>query len=149
MALALSPHLNYDDVLDKGIRDNKVETGISETARNLKEEFDTTEAHYEKPITRTTLRTRFYNLAATWEHETMHLSDIHKKSLHPAYQEIIGMGEDALPFIFEEFKKATRDWFWALNAITGIDPIPKDVRGDKEAMARIWLEWGRTHGYVR
>lgn len=43
--------------------------------------------------------------------------------MHPAYQQIIGMGEKALPLILRDLRdRPTGHWFWALNAITGEEP---------------------------
>ena len=42
--------------------------------------------------------------------------------MHPAYQQIIGMGADAVPFILLEMEEHGGYWFWALSAITGQNP---------------------------
>jgi hypothetical protein len=69
--------------------------------------------------------------------------------MHPAYQRIIGMGRDALPFILEEFSKGELDdWFWAFYAITGENPITEEMAGDMDKMAEAWLQWGRDAGYL-
>jgi hypothetical protein len=91
--------------------------------------------------------TRFHQLAEQWRIETAHLSNIRKKALHPAYQEIIGMGEAAVPLILEEMKRNPGQWFWALHAITRADPIAEESRGKLREMTEAWLEWGRNHGY--
>jgi hypothetical protein len=88
----------------------------------------------------------FRSLADQWYRETGMLSMMQKKALHPAYQRIIGMGKDALPFIFQELKQRGGHWIWALTAITGEDPAEPD-HSLKEAVAA-WLEWGRRHGYA-
>ena len=72
-----------------------------------------------------------------------------KKAVHPAYQGIIGLGDAALPCILEELKKEPRDWFWALSAITGENPIPESSAGKVEEMAEAWLRWGREQGYTK
>src|ERR1700733_8715969 len=51
------------------------------------------------------LEKEFNELAAQWYQETRKLSLANQIVLHPAYQKIIGMGRDALPFIFRELKK--------------------------------------------
>src|ERR1700761_839538 len=56
----------------------------------------------------------FKALAAEWKSETWHLSSIRSTISHPAYLKIIGMGKDALPFIFEDMRKEKSLWFWAL-----------------------------------
>lgn len=67
--------------------------------------------------------------------------------MHPAYQTIIGMGPDAVPFLLRELEMNPDAWFWALRSITEADPVPLNVRGDVLAMARAWLAWGRNQGY--
>jgi hypothetical protein len=57
------------------------------------------------------------------------------------YQQIIGMGEKALPFIYYELTTEPDHWFWALRAITCDDPVPDEHRGDIAAMTVDWLSW--------
>ena len=66
---------------------------------------------------------------------------------HPAYQQIVGMGDKAIPLILRELEQAPDHWFWALKAITGVNPVPREERADIKAMAKHWLEWGREEGY--
>ena len=82
-----------------------------------------------------------------WKAETFFHSSISKKTQHPDYQRIIGMGPAVVPLILHWLKHEPDFWFDALVAITGEQPIPPQRAGDVEAMARDWLEWGRTHGY--
>jgi hypothetical protein len=57
------------------------------------------------------------------------------------------MGREAVPYILEEFRKGRLDnWFWALYAITGENPITEEIAGDIEKMAEAWLQWGRKTG---
>ena len=67
--------------------------------------------------------------------------------MHPAYQQIIGMGEYALPLIFQALQREPDHWFWALGAITGENPVPDAHAGDLDAMTSDWLSWGDAHGY--
>jgi hypothetical protein len=89
---------------------------------------------------------KFGLLAERWYQETGMMSLMHQKAFYPAYQRIIGMGKDALPFIFRELKRKHGHWLWALNAITGEDPV-RPGRNFAEAVDD-WLEWGRANGYV-
>ena len=63
---------------------------------------------------------------------------------HPAYQQIIGMGKEAIPLILEELQREEDHWFWALKAITGEDPVPGKDWGKIQAMRAAWLAWGRS-----
>jgi hypothetical protein len=47
-----------------------------------------------------TLEARFRELARQWKEATLLLSSITEMATHPAYQQIIGMGRAALPWIF-------------------------------------------------
>lgn len=89
-------------------------------------------------------RERFNRLAAAWRKDVRFLSDTNEICTHPAYQEIIGMGVLALPFIFAELGREPADWFWALKAITGEDPVLDDHRGDLHLMTKAWLDWADT-----
>ncbi len=91
--------------------------------------------------------TRFEELARRWKRETAHISNAGKKALHPAYQEIIGMGMAAVPLLLAELNREPDDWFWALNAITGASPVPAESRGNVRQMADAWIQWGFSQGY--
>jgi len=69
--------------------------------------------------------------------------------MRPEYQQIIGMGRDAVPLILEELQKEPDHWFWALAATTGEDPVPPEHKGKLSEMTKAWLEWGERHGYVQ
>jgi hypothetical protein len=92
-------------------------------------------------------RASFHTLVERWKRETAHQSNVAKRALHPAYQEIIGMGAAAVPLLLEELGREPDDWFWALHAITGADPVPTAGRGNLHAMVEAWLQWGREKGY--
>jgi putative addiction module component (TIGR02574 family) len=88
-------------------------------------------------------------LAAEWKRTRQRASSsIVKLAMPPAYQRIIGKGPSAIPFILRELQKAPDHWFWALAAMTGEDPVSEDDRGDLEAMAHAWIEWGKKSGYL-
>ncbi len=91
---------------------------------------------------------RFQTLAQQWKKETSHVSNIGKKALHPAYQEIIGMGKAVVPLLLAELSREPDDWFWALHAITGAKPVPAANRGNLNEMAAAWLKWGSDQGYL-
>ncbi len=99
-------------------------------------------------VARTGLRERFTVLRNQWKAETRYLSSITAKSMHPAYQAIVGMGGDAIALILQDLEKQPDHWFWALKAITGEDPVPKEERGSVRAMARAWVAWGHDMGYL-
>ena len=92
---------------------------------------------------------RFYLLKSKWEKDTAFLSSMANIAMHPAYQQIIGMGSIAIPLILSELKQKPGHWFWALNAITGEDPVPPEQRGKIKEMAKVWIEWGTKRGYIK
>jgi len=91
----------------------------------------------------------FARLAENWKAETAHLSSITRAAMHPAYQRIVGMGSSALPLILCELRDRPRQWFWALKAISGEDPVKPEDRGNVPKMREAWLEWGRKRGHIR
>lgn len=90
----------------------------------------------------------FRRLVEWWRNETGLMALIEDKAMHPAYQQIIGMGPDAIPLILREMKSRPGHWFWALNAITREDPIDPEDAGNVRKMTEVWLEWGRERGYI-
>jgi hypothetical protein len=86
-------------------------------------------------------RQRFQDLVRQWKEATLFLSSITDMAMHHAYQQIIGMGRDALPLLFEELRREPDHWFWALQAITGVNPVPIQERGDTTKMTQAWLAW--------
>ena len=67
---------------------------------------------------------------------------------HPAYQKIIGMGQEAIPLILQDLKATKAQWFWALRSIAGESPIRPQDRGDIDAMTDAWLAWGKRRRYI-
>lgn len=90
----------------------------------------------------------FNALAFKWRVETEFASSVNEMAIHPAYQQIIGMGEKVVPVLLRELQRRPDHWFWALKAITRQDPVPDEARGDFDAMVAAWLRWGRTQGYI-
>ena len=90
---------------------------------------------------------KFAFLTKKWKAERGPHSSISRLAMHPAYQQIIGMGSVAVPLILRELESNADHWFWALNAITGADPVPESGRGVMREMVKAWLDWGIEHGY--
>ena len=94
------------------------------------------------------LRRRFENLAAQWKEQTRYVSSTTDIATNGAYQRIIGMGMEAVPLILEDLREKPYHWFWALNAITGEDPVPESMRGRVREMADVWIRWGAEKGLI-
>ncbi|HEB73148.1 MAG TPA: hypothetical protein ENI77_11105 [Nitrospirae bacterium] len=90
----------------------------------------------------------FQELKITWKNDTAHLSSPFDIAMHESYQRIMGMGEKALPLIFEEMTKEPDYWFWALRHITGENPTRIEHRGNMPLMTEDWLSWARSHSYL-
>lgn len=94
---------------------------------------------------------KFQGLVDAWRQQRGAMSSITESATCPAYQGIIGMGELAVPFLIATLKSEGDEvdqWFWALKAITGADPVNDEDRGNYLAMALAWLSWGRLNGYA-
>lgn len=89
---------------------------------------------------------KFQQLRAQWEAECGITSSLTKIVLAPSYQRIIAMGPKAIPFILRQLELEGDDpdwWFWALEMLTGHNPVPDGARGNTVAMAKAWLDWGQ------
>lgn len=118
-------------------------SGVGQESDSIAETINTIHCHFNAPISQALKdpQTKFYELKSRWEEETAVLSSIADISMHPAYQQIIGMGPAALPMIMRELIMAPQHWFWALKAISGEDPVPAEKRGRLADMAQAWLIW--------
>jgi hypothetical protein len=98
-------------------------------------------------------RNLFQDLQSEWRKERNPLSSLAWYNVRNAsYQRIIGMGKAALPFILQELRRELKqgepdDWFPALWAITGDNPVPPGNQGKMQEMAKAWIEWGLRNGY--
>lgn len=96
----------------------------------------------------TELATTFYQLAEQWKTETRGISSTEQLSLHPAYQQIIGMGPNVIPLLLRELENNSGRWFWVLKAISREEPVTPEQRGKTKEMIAAWLNWGREKGYT-
>jgi hypothetical protein len=91
---------------------------------------------------------KFERLARQWREETKTMSSTTDRVLNSAYQDIIGMGEVALIYIFRELANNGGHWFWALRHITHDNPVPPQDAGKIKKMTEAWLRWGQEHHYL-
>lgn len=89
---------------------------------------------------------RFQTLVARWGAGIGPTSSLTEMAMHPAYQEMIGMGQAVVPFLLRELDTEPDHWFWALKSITGVDPVAEADRGHLRRMTEAWLAWGRSQG---
>ena len=95
------------------------------------------------------LAQRFQGLANQWNAATRYRSNTHALRDHPVYQELVALGEPAVPLILMELEREPNVfWFLVLTTITGENPVPPALSGRVEAMAQAWIDWGRQRGYT-
>ncbi|HEY8716757.1 MAG TPA: hypothetical protein VIM00_15340, partial [Candidatus Acidoferrum sp.] len=57
----------------------------------------------------------------------------------------------AIPFIISRLAAEGNNpdhWSWALQALTGVNPVSEDDSGNLVRMARSWLDWAASEGYA-
>jgi hypothetical protein len=57
-----------------------------------------------------------------WKKDTEVHSSIARMIKHPAYQQIIDMGEAVIPLLLAELEREPDFWFAALQKLTGVGP---------------------------
>ena len=90
----------------------------------------------------------FPDLVRRWHQERSISSSLSEITSCAAYREIIGMGRNALPRIFNQIRSEGNDpdhWHTALEAITGENPVSPDMEGDTVAIAQAWLRWAEQN----
>lgn len=97
---------------------------------------------------RTDIRERFEVLATQWREKSQFMSNSAQMAMLKSYQQIIGIGEPAVPLLLEELQREPNQWFWALEAITSQDPVPPADRGQLDRMAAAWIAWGVEQGHL-
>ena len=94
------------------------------------------------------VRERFQRLAAEWKEQSRYLSNTAQMALLKPYQRIIGMGPLVVPLILEELRREPDQWFWALESITEVNPVPPEAMGKVRLMAEAWIRWGEQQGLL-
>lgn len=91
---------------------------------------------------------RFRKLIEIWQSDRPLSSRLSDLVMHPAYQQIIGLGPQAIPLLLREIEQNPDWWFSALHAITGAAPeIPPESKGKLKELSKIWLAWGHKYNY--
>lgn len=91
---------------------------------------------------------KFKRLLTEWREQATFLPSVTAMVMLPSYQEIVGMGKPALPLILNELKEKPSHLFWALRAISGVDPVPPKDRGRVGKMVEAWIKWGRQNKII-
>ncbi|MGK3961482.1 hypothetical protein WMF38_51305 [Sorangium sp. So ce118] len=127
---------------------------LSRNAPNLASLFgaffrweDTSDAPSE-PAAGDADQAEFDRLARAWMEDTQVESSLTRIIRHPAYQQIIAMGERAIRPILRDLEREPRMWGPALHAITGALPVPAADAGKVARVAEAWLAWAKDKGYA-
>jgi hypothetical protein len=147
-ALAVEPGrfvrlLSVESYASEGGRDL---IAIEGKVRDLQNTYQTSAAITDRQLI---VDEAFQILANDWRNATRLQSSLTKMTEHPAYREIIQLGEDVVPILLRELKRRPEPWFTALREITRVDPVSPEQRGDWQAMANAWLQWGRDRRIAR
>jgi hypothetical protein len=73
--------------------------------------------YYKEYVEKVYLKEKFLNLKDDWELRTMFTSSIVDIVEDQSFQQIIAMGEKAIPLIIDEIEAKPRSLVWALNII--------------------------------
>lgn len=92
------------------------------------------------------IQTRFSRLKGEWKEKSWFLSNSAPMAMLRPYERIIGIGPPAVHLILEELRREPDQWFWALEAITGENPVAPEDAGNISAMADAWIRWGARYG---
>jgi hypothetical protein len=92
------------------------------------------------------LEETYHRLAEEWKSETAPLSSIRRKKQHPAYLQLVEIGEAAIPFILADLARKPSHLFWVLRDITNLNPADP-AAGNFRDVIDSWIEWGRDQGY--
>lgn len=101
---------------------------------------------YQPPVRLAQRKREFQRLVNVWREETADNSIVKRRMMHWAYQRIIGIGPEALPWILEELRREPDFWFWALESISHANHAEGCTTFDDAVNA--WLRWGEHEGYI-
>jgi hypothetical protein len=106
-----------------------------------------TEYPLDHPATRedvmkSAARIRFDALNAEWFTETTFQPSVARICMHPAFLDIVSMGETAVPFIIESLRQRPSFLIEALRRIVGSSPETSiGSNGKIQEAAAAWVRW--------
>ncbi len=95
-----------------------------------------------------TFAEKFERIFEQWYAETAAISG-HWVFENPNHQKIIDMGKPAIPLILKKLQEKPCYIFYALEKITGEDPVPKKHATNYGLIKNDWLKWGKQNGYIK
>lgn len=134
--------------LSKIFVEQKPDVAISDDYNYYLIEFKQTLLHTHEPVTRLTFEQIFLSHYRKWINEVRYESSTTRIVMNHNYQQIIGLGPEVVPLIIQQLKEKPNYWFWALETITGENPVSPIQRGNIREMRNAWLEWGRRKDYI-
>ncbi|MEO6613631.1 MAG: hypothetical protein ABIT05_12650 [Chitinophagaceae bacterium] len=124
------------------------EAEIVEINKQASFEFFISTSSYLRDIYQDSLKEYFDSLKLLWLEETKYSSNVFLTTNHPAHLTIVQLGEQVLPLLIEELQNNSNHWFFTLNQITGVTPIPPEHVGDVELMRNDWINWANENNIV-
>lgn len=97
---------------------------------------------YEQPDRISPVERAFQALKRNWNAETQHESSALKLVTNPNYLRIIALGPAVVPVLLRELLREPDHWFWALQILTGENPVSPEDSGHLRKMAKAWTSWG-------
>jgi len=99
---------------------------------------------------KTAARIRFEALNAEWLTETTFQPSVTRICTHPAFLDIVSMGEMAVPFIVESLRQRPSFLIEALRRIVGSPPETAiATNGEVQEAAAAWIQWFDRAQYRR
>jgi hypothetical protein len=92
---------------------------------------------------------RFNGLAMDWLCGMGYSSNPSALTAHPSYKAIIAYGNDAVPFVLAQLRRAPSLLAWTLFDITRENPVKKSEHGDLAKITRAWIKWGRNKKLIK
>ncbi|MBK7764123.1 MAG: hypothetical protein IPI46_12395 [Bacteroidetes bacterium] len=133
--------------VQENLRTNAVSTEAIFVQRNNEESRHSFigQSIFIKEMFKYQVKKKFEIYKSIWQSETMFSSSVSEITNNGAYRSIVHLGQDVLPFILQDLEKSDSHWFYALEALTGKNPIKPDHRGDFKLMKADWLEWANDN----
>lgn len=124
-------------------------SGFSTEAKKIDEYVSLFYLNYEFTKVRSFnyVKEKFDNLKAVWLRETYFSSNYQDIVNNNSYQQIISLGIDVVPFIFEDWQNSNSDWFFALRKILSENPVKVEHKGKFSLMKKDWMDWGKQNNF--
>jgi hypothetical protein len=133
------------------IQERQRPIGVSIEAQFVRQNIQTThdlfigQSVFIQEMYKQQLSKKFDLYSGIWKTETMFSSNSSEITNNSAYRSIIGLGKDIIPFIIEDLKQSENHWFYALELLTGENPIKSEHRGIINLMKSDWLNWAEKN----